>query len=83
MVLEKGKRKTKTGKHEWYGELRGWGARTAPAADAPPTVASQASSAAGAAWRLGPFKGRLRSACMLNTVSVLQDWPQCRMRLAG
>lgn len=32
------------------------GARTAPAADAPPTVASKASSAAGAAWRLWSFQ---------------------------
>lgn len=28
MDLEKGKRKTETGKHEWYGELRVGGART-------------------------------------------------------
>jgi hypothetical protein len=67
----------------------GGGAETGPATDALPTVAnSQAIMAAGAAWSHDPFSAKQRSACMLSTVSALQDWPTvsyaaCRMRIVA
>jgi hypothetical protein len=44
--------------------------------------------AAGAAWGHDPFSGKQPSACMLSTVSALQDWPTvsyaaCRMRIVA